>query len=334
MTPTGADIVLDTPPERDLPAARREAIRQLLEDVVTDSRPAPTPHHPRRLWQGLAMAATTAVVVAAMIVTNVATTGEEIAHAATPPVLNGELADGEPAASTLHELARTAADDQADDPSRRIRTESWWLSVSVDGEGASEKVSTAVTPILRDRIFRDDGTVRIREVRGEPQFPNEKYRRAWDAQGHPDSTGTILLDETVPAERLDTAYPADLPTDPDSLRAQLLSTTPPEESAATLFTAINDVHSERVVEPPTRAAALRLLAEDEGVVSLGEMTDRAGREAMAFATDSTASGLERRHVLFVDPDDGAVLAYEEILTGDTGRLGISSPSVVAYTLFR
>src|SRR5690606_39886552 len=80
---------------------------------------------------------------------------------------------------------------------------------------------------------------------------------------------------------------------------------------------------------PTRRSS------DLGVVSLGEMTDRAGREAMAFATDSTASGLERRHVLFVDPDDGAVLAYEEILTGEdrkSTRLN-SSHVKISYAVF-
>ncbi|PSL01849.1 hypothetical protein CLV30_11288 [Haloactinopolyspora alba] len=344
MSPS-MDLVLNPPAERDIPAQRQEAARRLLEDVVARSartrRPMPRGPRPgwrprpRRTWRAVALAAASTAAAAVLVVSDLGGTGDEVVHAATPPMLDGALGQGEPAEPVLRRLADAAAGSGGQAADATVRTENWELAVSVAGEGAEQRVTTAVVPTLRERTRNDDGSIHLREVRGEPQFPGEAYRRAWDEAGRPDPSGTVLLDRTVPAGRIESQYPADLATAPGPLRAQLLSAAPePTDATTALFRAVRDVHAERPVAPATRGAELSVLAGQGGVTYLGETTDRADREAVAIAADGTDTGLARRHVLLLDPDDGRVLGYEEILTGDTGALDVDAPAVVAYTVFR
>lgn len=343
MSPS-IDLILDVPPERDLPPERHDAIRRLLEDVVADDAargelPGRMPASPRRprLWRSIAVAATAAATAAVLVVTGLGDGGDDdVVHAATPPVLNGAMGTGEPAEPQLRELAVAAATAPREAPVSAIRTETWRLAISVRGEGASPSVTSAVVPVLHERTFGDDGTVHLREVRGEPQFPGEEYRRAWDSEGHPDPEGTVLLDRTVPARSLESAYPARLAADPARLRSQLLSASPgtPEPGAA-LLRALHEVRAERPVPAATRQAALTMLADEPGLRYLGETTDRADRPALAFATDGTDTGISRRHVLLLSPRDGRILGYEEVATGGDARsLDVEPPAVVAYTVYR
>ncbi len=333
MSLSSIGSVHDVPGERSLPPARHEVLRGLLEDVVADTHHSRRPA-PGRRWRGPAMAAATLIAATVLVLGNVGTTADEVAHAATPEPLDRELAEGEPAGPALQDLADEASTAPAQAPQFRVRTENWWLSVSVHGEGANEEVTTAVVPVLRDVEFESSGAVRVREVQGEPQFPNQTYREAWDAQGNPDPTGTVLLDETMePGERA-SAYPDELASDPDNLRRQLVATSPDSDDPATaVFNAVNEVHSEQAVELETRTTMLEMLAREPGVEYLGPTTDRADREALAFAADGSDTGVERRHVLLLNPDDGELLGYEEIVTGDTREMNVEAPAVVAYTTF-
>lgn len=339
MSPS-MDLVLNPPSDRDLPAERQEAARRLLEDVVARSaktrRPMSRRPRRRRTWRSVALAAASAAAAAVLVVSDLGGTGEEVVHAATPPMLDGALESGEPAGPVLRRLADAADDSGASVATEsRVRTENWELAVSVTGEGEQQSVTSAVVPTLRERTRNDDGSLHVREVRGEPQFPGEEYRRAWNEAGHADPSGTVLVDRTLPAGDVASQYPADLATDPEVLRTQLLSAHPdPAEPGTALFRAVRDVHGERPVTPDTRGAELSVLAAESDVTYLGVTTDRADREAVAVATDGTGTGLPRRHVLLLAPEDGRVLGYEEILTGDTGALDVQAPAVVAYTVFR
>jgi hypothetical protein len=278
--------------------------------------------------------------------------GDETAYAATPPVLAAELGIGAPAGTELRDLATTAAGEVRQNAAAEptVSTESWLLSATetapaeggappeglAPGEGAAATLSmdgaaavtTAVVPVLREQRFLADGSVHVRETHGEARFPTAEWSESDDA------AGTVLLDETFPAGGLASAYPARLATDPVALREQLLAVWPQaQDPAAALFQALHEVVSTRPIDAAVQAAALTMLAHEPGVVALGEATDRRGRSALAFGTDSADSGLERRYVLLVDPASGRLLGYEEVLTGDTGALDVQAPAVVAYTVF-
>lgn len=62
------------------------------------------------------------------------------------------------------------------------------------------------------------------------------------------------------------------------------------------------------------------------------MTDRAGRRGQAFAYDVDRS-LPKRWILIVGSQDGRLLALEEVLTKEAGKLNIRPPAVIGYTLF-
>ncbi|TDD64317.1 hypothetical protein E1262_28615 [Jiangella aurantiaca] len=362
MSSTGMNLVFDLPPRRELPADRRDAMRRLLEDAVAGrprARVLPAPRLPRvrpALLPVAGLATASAVAAAVLVVGDLGSDGADTAHAATPPVLAAELAMGQPAGAELRSLAaqtQTQIDTTAaaDTTVTTVTTESWLLTVTETGaadggqpaegrapvEGAAAglsqgapAVTSAVVPVLREQRFLADGSVHVRETQGEPRFPTEEWSEADDAA----TPGAVLLDETIPAGGLASGYPERLATDPAALREQLLAVWPQaDDTAAALFQALHEVASTRVVDASIQAAALTMLAQEPGVVALGETTDRRGRAAVAFGTDSDDTGLDRRHVLMVDPGTGRLLGYEEVLTRDTGGLDVDAPVVTTYTVF-
>ncbi|WP_116951156.1 hypothetical protein [Jiangella endophytica] len=354
MSSTGMNFAFDLPPRRELPADRRDAMRRLLEEAVS-GRPRLRPVLPRpqvrlALWPAAGLVAASAVTAAVLIVGDLGSDGADTAYAATPPVLAAELAMGQPAGTELRSLATTATQTQAQlyAADTTVTTESWLLTVTettggepaegrAPAEGAAATLSlaapavtTAVVPVVREQRFLADGSVHVRETQGEPRFPTAEWSEADDAA----TPGAVLLDETFPAGGLASSYPASLATEPAALREQLLSAWPQaDDSAAALFQALHEVASTRVLDASVQAAALTMLAQEPGVVALGDTTDRRGRTAVAFGADGDDSGLDRRYVLMVDPRTGGLLGYEEVLTGDTGGLDVKSPVVATYTVF-
>ena len=355
MSSTGMNFVLDLPAKRELPIDRRDAIRRLLEDSVSGERAVRRrPRVRLALWPAAGLAAATAVAAAVLVVGDLGTGGGEVAHAATPPLLAGELSIGQPAEAELQALATAAATGATQlytAAEQTVSTESWLLSVTEaapaqDGApaegrapaegaaatlsmGGAAAVTSAVVPVLREQRFLADGSVHVRETHGEPRFPTAEWSESDDA-----SAGTVLLDDTFPAGGIASAYPDPLAADPAALREQLLTVWPQAtDPAAALFQALHEVNSSRPVDASVQAAALTMLADEPGVVALGDATDRRGRAAVAFGTDSADSGLDRRYVLLVDPSTGRMLGYEEVLTGDTGALDVKAPAVTAYTVF-
>ncbi|WP_051425795.1 hypothetical protein [Jiangella gansuensis] len=369
MSPTSTDLAFDVPPRRELPPDRQDAIRRLLEETVARGV-APARQRSTRVrqvfWPAVGIVAASAAAAAVFVVADPGTPGGEVVHAATPPVLAVELGVGQPAGQQLSALAARASEPGVPAEDATVRTESWLLAVTVDGgaqdagegaeatigeaagapadapaEGAvislsggaetgSEVVTSAVVPVVSERTFRADGSVHLREEHGQPRFPNEE----WDESDFPTEPGEVLVDQTFAAGELPSAYPEPLAADPLRLREQLLAVWPEaEDPAAALFQAIREVHGERVVTADVQAATLAMLAREPDVMALGETTDRHGRAAVAFGTDSDDSGLERRYVLLIDPDSGRLLGYEELLTGDPGALDVEPPAVTAYTVF-
>ncbi|MGH9160200.1 MAG: hypothetical protein ACRD2X_09470 [Vicinamibacteraceae bacterium] len=126
-----------------------------------------------------------------------------------------------------------------------------------------------------------------------------------------------------------------LPTDattPEELRARL-ATTPEIEDLDEVVTAFLDVANVRPLSPHENALLLDVLTEADDVIYHGMVQDRAGRDGQAFGYGTVSRGLPMEQILIFDPDSGELLAEETILTEDAGRLNVTVPSVIGYTVY-
>ena len=97
--------------------------------------------------------------------------------------------------------------------------------------------------------------------------------------------------------------------------------------------AISDLHRERVLDGPLRAAVLRVLATVPGMEYHGTVTDRRGRVGAAFSLEHDLGGLPTRTTFVVDEATGQLLATEDVLTTTAGMLQVPIPSVTSYETF-
>ncbi|GAA1248984.1 hypothetical protein GCM10009665_44800 [Kitasatospora nipponensis] len=255
----------------------------------------------------LSLAASAAVVLGAAAALTLPDAAHP-AYAATPPPLTYRLtagqADGD-AAAELGDIARRASLQGAggSGPGVHLRWSEWALWTSTRAGSTSSRV----VPEELDLVGGPDGATLTR-------------RPATDRKPTVEQVAPTLGREPTP----DTA---------DGLRAWLRARTPGIDQAQGMSEAAHDLLTERALTPPQRAALLRLIAGLPGLSLTGTVTDRAGRQGVAFSADSAASGLPTRYTFIVDPDTGRVLGQEATLTESAGQLNVPVPSVVTYDTY-
>lgn len=256
----------------------------------------------------VAALAVVSILVTAMTVTERQTTSP---FAATPAALSTEYPpETEDPAAELAQLASVAAqtpDDVGAGDIAEVRIKSWSLFTRVDGR---QVVSEVVPMRTTTRTFAD-GTATV----DQSYFYNGEKN-----------------DRFTTAGALD--YPLrGLSRDPAKLAEQLKVGQPAENGTAGLFDSIVVANRQMPIEPPVRAALLRVLAKAPGVSSVGSLDDRNGRPGVGFVTDSDYSGLPTRYMLIFDPEGGRLLGYEETLTTSPGKLNVRVPAVINYQVF-
>ena len=309
---------------------------QALDDRATSELHAllaGAPPRSRRGRWGLVAAGAAAVLSIAVVVgTSLLDGGAQPAYAATPPLLELDKPVSEDAAGRLREIAAEAAGSAEQPASRRGSSwDSWSLTTRIDGD----EVTSAVVPEQVQLRWTADRSGSLVGTAGEPYFPTREHRQAWQESGHGDVAGTRLRDQRFAIGEFTPVYPQEPPPTAEAmtayLGADLLRTA---EDSAGLVAAVSDLYREWRPGAVQRAAVLQVLAGDPDVETLGTTTDRLGRSGEAFGVESDASGLPTRYVLVVDPTTGQLLASEQWLTADAGRLDVPVPSVIAYTAFR
>ncbi|GLX94378.1 hypothetical protein [Herbidospora sp. NBRC 101105] len=320
--------------------ARHPRSRALLARILAPaSEPAAASLPTRRRALGLAGAAALASV--AGLVTFRSLDGVDVSRPPTVAMLHYDLVNGRaelngtpPAAdAVLLKLADTA-DRQpvtsvpAHAAFAYVQFNAWYLNVAVaQGQAGTAVVPTVVeqwTPLSRS------GTARRREHRAEPVVIG---------YGNPETAaavtgGSPVSDEVFPAGSLAGPAAESLPLEAGHLRRALLGTGPVPADVPDgyrLVRAVIDLHSEQIVSPRLSAALWRMLA-GQPLAYLGTTVDRAGRAGEAIAFEATV-GLPRRWVLIIDPTSGRLNSCEEILTTDPGKLNVTVPAVIGYTLF-
>lgn len=310
---------------RDLPLTDR-AKRELADLVL--SRPnaasgrartaAARRRHRERFTRRLAgvSAGIAASAVVSTIVLNVIPGGA--AQAATPALLV-TTAISESVVEALEGLEIVKQNDDSD-PGNSIRLRSWELSTEVDEEG--NIVSSSVEPQWSETTFTADGGVRFVLTAAEP-FPGQGA----DGLAEP---GTVIADETLgPGEYVST-YGDPVPTDPREIDAYLAQYAG-DESPLTAGAAIHEISgllSSVILTSEQEAAVIAYLRRLDGLSIAGAVTDRLGREGIAFKATDRRPG-EYEDYLIISPDTGSIIAAETVYVGSE-RTDIASPSVVDY----
>ena len=250
------------------------------------------------------------------------------AHAATPSVLPGVLATGPSASAALQQLADTT--ERSTVPGRRGSTYSTWsLFTRVAG---GEPVRSAVVPQDVALTVNADHSGRLLVRFGDAVNGDGTPATGDDVP----AAGSAVRDESYPAGQVPLFYSQPLQPDPAILWSQLTAAHPVDQiGTGELFVALTDLYKEQTPAPLIRAQLLRFLAARTDVHSPGQVTDRAGRKGLAITLSaSQPGGLPAQFALILDQQSGVLLGYEQILTTSAGKLDVTLPAVIDYTLFR
>jgi hypothetical protein len=204
-------------------------------------------------------------------------------------------------------------------------------------------LATAVTSSACDRADGAYAYVQLREwviantaATGTAVLQYEHWLAA-DGSGRSTSVTTRMpadenrpTDETFPPGA-SLVNPAPLDDDPAILAARLGRTNAFALGPQSVLRALADISQWQAPGRNVRAAALAVLADTDGLTYHGAVTDRACRTgaAISAASDNGAT----RDLIILDVRTGALLAHEHAAMRDPGALGITTPTVVTYTLY-
>ena len=204
-------------------------------------------------------------------------------------------------------------------------------------------------PVVRGIWVSPDGSGRIVETRGQPQFLSPADHAGWVEAGSPDLRAGKTSDEVFraqgspePGTPVVAGSPEDylpyrdlsgLPTDPDALKQLIeerkIEGGPPGD--AETFTIIGDLLRETYTTPALRAALYQIASELPGVELVGQVKDPAGRDGIAVAY---AEPQGFRHELIFDPQTSALLAERDVLTDPkTADLNAAPGTVIGYATY-
>lgn len=242
------------------------------------------------------------------------------AMAATPALLVST-----PVSTSASELLGTFAESRRGSGQRSsaIRTQTWSLDTTIAADGSI--VSSSVEPYWNETTVEPDGTVRVRITAAAP-FPGQ------DAAGFP-APGTVIGEESFAPGTYDQPYPDPVPTDAalvgDYLRqVSGLDTLTGGDAIREIAAILSSV----VLTPDQEAALLQFLGSLPGLTVSGDVTDRLGREGIAFLANDRDPGV-LEDVLVVSALTGRILAAETVYVGD-GRDDITAPAVISYTAWQ
>jgi hypothetical protein len=293
-------IRLTPPPERKFPAGRLLQRKEQLVSQIHAEHQRPATRRPvvRRRGVPVTIGATAAVAAAAIaVVVSLAGNGPDPA-----------------AAAVLRHAASTAATQPATAPpapGQFVYTKSEDRSMNTAVvEGQAINFFQRVT---REAWIGPDGSGRLRETSGAPQFATSADEEAWIAAGKPKLTNGPSSDESYSKGGLSYLDLSNLPSDTGQLKSLIDNRTiegGPAGDAET-FTIIGDLLRETYAPPSVRSALFTIASQLPGVELLGTVTDHLGRSGTAVGYSSHGNTQE----LIFDPQTSALLG-EQTLDGN------------------
>lgn len=229
-----------------------------------------------------------------------------VAAVALAVTISGGSHGAEPAAAATLRKAASVARKQPQmipGPGQYLYTKSVdaYMATTVPG-GVGTEYSVLV-PHVREVWLGPDGG-RLYETSGKASFLSARDRARWIASGSPSLT------EHASETPLDPTKPLDLPSDPDTLYADLRNAAKGHGSSldGEMFTLVGDSLRETSATPEQRAALYQVAARIPGVELLGSVKDSAGRTGIAVARED--GGI--RSTLIFDPQTSALLSEEDV----------------------
>jgi hypothetical protein len=325
--------------EDDLASVELESSQSLLARLKSIEEPAydiPRPvGEPRRRRLVPTLLAGTAAAVVAGVLVAVQPWGTPVAQASTPPLLDYEFAEaqriadapGIDPAEALEQLALAA--DQArsgTSPSaiQHVITEEWSIDTDFDPDPDS-----TITATRTETWLRPDGSFRTRAHLGQPLNADG---RGVPLGGRLDR-GTAFFDEgDEPAGSWDADFFTHMPNTVNDIRSGLLDDNQcadrerGQERTWCLTDQLRNLSQIYVIPPDVMASIWRMLAQEEGIRSLGTVKDRTGREsvALSFIWDGAP---EYRMILLGDPQTGQVVGSERILIKPSPSSPVEPPAI-------
>lgn len=282
----------------------------------------------------LAAACAAALVVTTLVLAPWAPTAPALAD--TPPILDYGLvgdtpfadAVGGPAVTTLLSLADAAASRPTVGQTGAvsyIRSDNWYFSATIDASGSS----AGVRPTTVEVWTAADGSS-VRRSAEAPMLRLEGRLATDDSSGTPEVERFPAGSEIRPTlAEMESAGEA-------GLRPLLLTTagcaSANSSDAACLLQTVALVHNQAVVSAAVDGWMWRMLAAEKGLVSLGDVVDRAGRPAVAITT-SLEVDAPVRLVLLADPLTGTLLGTEQVAVDPNAGYVVNVPAVVGFTAY-
>ena len=280
----------------------------------------------------------TAAAIIAGVVVVIQPWNSPVARAETPPILDFEFAEAQRVADapgvdpgrTLEQLA-TAAERQATnselDGVQHVVLEGWTIDPDFDPDPNS-----TITPTRTENWLYADGRFRTRASKGEPLRADG---RGVPHGGSLDRSTEFRNEESEPAGSRDAQYFYDMPDSVPGVRRamldniQCLERRRGQERTFCLTDELHNMAQTHVIPPQTMANIWRMLAQEEGLRSLGRVKDRTGSEAVAISFIWVGAP-EYRLVLLADPDTGEFVGHERILIKPTDNSPVEPPAIQQF----
>ncbi|MFE3253677.1 CU044_5270 family protein [Streptomyces sp. NPDC059209] len=311
-------------------SVREANLNKILASNRSEERSAERSFVRRHRWSLAGVAVATSATVGFVAVFTLGPTAQP-AYAVTPNPLSYSHT-GDPAAPVLEEIAEEAERVSTKTPSgengsQYFEQESWSLSTRIDGI----QVTSAIVPERRETWTKPDGSARWKVRTQPPEFENPSQRDEWEDAGSIGEESQEYADSRGPADPSDPRnQPA--PTDPAAM-GKWLSLGYQNPGRGEIFDSVSERNLDRIFSLTQRTALLRHLATLDGVAYRGSVKDRSGRPGEAFSVRSSYGGLPKVQTLIFDSRTARLLAYEEELTTDAGKLNVKVPAVVLYVTY-
>lgn len=219
--------------------------------------------------------------------------------------------------ATATELLRDASMVAADQPHEAslgrylyMRTRVQQLVVA----GPQGDAWSYVLPIDEETWIAPDGSGRVRSVFGPVRFLGPRDQQRWEAAGSPELAGGES-DDVLPEGSLTYEDLGQLPTDPTSLRAQLVEDVEAEGLPVNVgvFLRIAELLARGDAGPDLRSSLYEVVAQLPGVELAGEVIDPVGRPGVGVAMSYRQAGTPLRALMIFDEQTTELLAQERIL---------------------
>lgn len=298
---------VDTDAVRSREAPRGELTEILATEPAGGRKPTRLRRRVSRPAQMISAVATVAVLLAAAV--------------ALLPTSGGSGPSD--AVDALTSVAATASAD-ASETARSPYTYYRVKQVTVGTILGSGRPFSVYYPSVIEEWVAADGSGRVRETVGHPEWPGPRDEERWRSQGKlPLDTDESTDRRYGPGELTGRPYEQDipatreLPADPNELiaifAAEAERSSPSVPRNVKMFEYATSVLLHRGASPSLRAATYGAISQIEGVELIGEMRDPLGRAGTGVGINSDYTGAPRRYTIIFDSETSHPLAATEQL---------------------